>query len=264
MVAVFDGHGINGHRAANRARELCAEAARSVLAFAAVEGQLPAALRWLFGHVHERFTQEGFCQSSGTTCTAAVIDPNSEEVTVAHVGDSKLIITRRNKIEFVTQDHDIDAEDIERISGAGGEVWELELPDSKFMRRVVIKGTSGPGLAISRALGDVDAHSVGVLWEPAIESKLPFSRGSALVIASDGVWDALPLDVASLHVAASSCAVTAAHALVVDAHGRWPSGDDADDITAVVVKGISFCDPGSEAAHTSGLCRGDGDTGGLG
>jgi len=238
LVAVFDGHGVQGHRAAQRARELFEENARSLIAPAAAGAprELPAALNWLFFHVHKCFEREGFCQASGTTCTTAVIDPGSETVTVAHVGDSKLVIGNGGRVVFETVDHDIDAEDIRRINDSGGEVFELQLANGKKVRRAVVQGTSGPGLSISRALGDLDAHCIGVLCEPVVHAGLPFPLGSVLVAASDGVWDVISKETAVSHCAKPIDIQEVARSLACEARGLWPANDDIDDVTALVVK----------------------------
>ncbi|CAM9896539.1 unnamed protein product, partial [Pylaiella littoralis] len=58
--------------------------------------------------------------------------------------------------------------------------------------RVWTADGDGPGLAMSRSIGDKMAHSVGVTYEPEIfEFDLDPRRDVMLVLASDGVWDVL-------------------------------------------------------------------------
>ena len=49
----------------------------------------------------------------------------------------------------------------------------------------------GPGLAMSRSLGDTLAHSVGVTYQPEIwESTV----SDPILLATDGVWDAMNIN----------------------------------------------------------------------
>ena len=49
----------------------------------------------------------------------------------------------------------------------------------------------GPGLSMSRSLGDTIAHSVGCSCEPDITHTVLGLSDKIIVIASDGVWEFL-------------------------------------------------------------------------
>lgn len=93
---------------------------------------------------------------SGTTFLAAVIDNNL--LTVAHVGDSRLIVVRpsENKVILATKDH---------------------------------KATAYTGLALSRAFGDVDMFNRGYTTAIPDVRQEALQEGDYLVLASDGYWD---------------------------------------------------------------------------
>ena len=55
----------------------------------------------------------------------------------------------------------------------------------------------GPGLAMSRSLGDTLAHSVGCSCEPDITHTVLGLKDRIIVVASDGVWDFLKNQVVS-------------------------------------------------------------------
>jgi len=57
--------------------------------------------------------------------------------------------------------------------------------------RVYRKNDEVPGLAVSRSIGDIVAHEVGVSCEPEIFEKELDSDDHFIVIGSDGVWDAM-------------------------------------------------------------------------
>ena len=49
----------------------------------------------------------------------------------------------------------------------------------------------GPGLAISRSLGDFDATSAGVIAIPTVSHRALTSDDAFVVLASDGLWEFL-------------------------------------------------------------------------
>eukprot|EP00442_Polarella_glacialis_P050535 CAMPEP_0115113676 /NCGR_PEP_ID=MMETSP0227-20121206/41539_1 /TAXON_ID=89957 /ORGANISM="Polarella glacialis, Strain CCMP 1383" /LENGTH=152 /DNA_ID=CAMNT_0002513803 /DNA_START=11 /DNA_END=469 /DNA_ORIENTATION=- len=112
-------------------------------------------------------------------------------------------------------------------------------------QRVFFAGFDAPGLSMSRALGDLQAASIGVLSEPTINTCVELQTGSAVIVASDGVWEKVtPEEAAAITSAAlaleqgseNSGPSLAAHALAAEARSRWvQDGGDIDDITVVVV-----------------------------
>jgi len=115
-------------------------------------------------------TNEFDCALSGSTATMAVIDNKKNKVWVGHVGDSKSIIclkeNGKHKAKEVTIDHKPTLPmEKKRIISMGGEVRLLE---GDVPHRVFVKGRAFPGLAMSRACGDLIANSVGVSCEPDI------------------------------------------------------------------------------------------------
>ena len=57
--------------------------------------------------------------------------------------------------------------------------------------RVFSKTETGPGIAISRSLGDLMAHSLGVSSQPEVTLKIMDSEDKFVILASDGVWDVM-------------------------------------------------------------------------
>jgi serine/threonine protein phosphatase PrpC len=229
LAAVFDGHGLNGHHAAARARDLFHQ-----LAPLLIEDLGPAALlRQLFEQCEMLLQQEGLCRLSGTTATAAIVDQRQSVVTVAHVGDSTMVVFKDNAVVFATQDHQVDEEAELRIVAHGGEVRPWAPPADNVLR-VFAPGMKWPGLSMARALGDTEAKKLGVIAEPDVSSAIVLEAGTSIVLASDGVWETLPRDVAAARMPALS-ATELAQTLVLDARSRWPQGEDIDDITMVVI-----------------------------
>lgn len=151
LFAVFDGHGDKGDVIAQDAAE---QFPLEVFKHKEVEYALIAACKKL----QEKYSRMHHAQQSGTTLVAGVLQNNV--LTVANVGDSRLIVIRpsRQSIPFSTMDH---------------------------------KGSPGKMLALSRSLGDIEMHKLyGLKAEPEV-TKITLEENDVIVIASDGYWDIL-------------------------------------------------------------------------
>lgn len=254
FTAVFDGHGKQGHMVAHMTREIFRQHANRVALSS--PSNLCEAFEQLFRHAQRTFESDEGANHSGTTVTAAIIDSVAQTVRCAHVGDSKAIVACGTCLEFETQDHDFDQADMQRVASCGGEVREFPAA-MKTVRRVYGKpspnGTPSnyPALALSRSIGDTDAHKWGVLADPSVSDSLPFKVGNLLVIASDGVWNVLSKDKV-LSLATEGSAEEAARQVVQEAKESWPSlgTDYVDDISVIVVKAVPVlptADPGQSA-----------------
>ncbi|XP_066381554.1 probable protein phosphatase 2C 33 isoform X1 [Miscanthus floridulus] len=170
----------------------------------------------------------GAGETSGTTATLVVVD--GFMVTVASVGDSRCILdTQGGEVSLLTVDHRLEenAEERERVTASGGEVSRLNLCGGQEV---------GPlrcwpgGLCLSRSIGDTDVGEFIVPIPHVKQVKLP-NTGGRLIIASDGIWDAL-----SSEIAAQACrglpAELAAKLVVKQA---LKTSGLKDDTTCVVV-----------------------------
>merc|ERR1712211_3633 len=99
----------------------------------------------------------------------------------------------------------------------------------------------GPGLAVGRALGDLEASKLGLLSKPAVSPSFHFGPGSSLVVASDGVWDMITREEAAVLLLEAESPQSAAYDLVADARKNWLVHGDIDDITALVVVPV-YCE----------------------
>merc|ERR1712150_203417 len=72
-----------------------------------------------------------------------------------------------------------------RITDAGGIVREM----SGEPARIFVKNQNLPGLAMSRAIGDLVAASVGVVSKPDVRMFQVQHRWLFVLICSDGVWE---------------------------------------------------------------------------
>eukprot|EP00429_Kryptoperidinium_foliaceum_P001138 CAMPEP_0176011820 /NCGR_PEP_ID=MMETSP0120_2-20121206/5478_1 /TAXON_ID=160619 /ORGANISM="Kryptoperidinium foliaceum, Strain CCMP 1326" /LENGTH=531 /DNA_ID=CAMNT_0017344689 /DNA_START=66 /DNA_END=1661 /DNA_ORIENTATION=- len=236
LLAVFDGHGLWGHIVSGIVRDVFKKKAAEVFSESSDDTEVALALRQLFEMAHRQLQQyvdqqgRPLSEFSGSTCTAALLDSISGTAICAHVGDSAFaLIGGGGRVLFRSRDHVVD-EHIEAIVVAkGGEISEMTL-SGVTARRVCLRGSPFPGLAMARALGDEVAQSLGVSWEPEVVMGLP-----------------MPPDANDIEDAQ-----VAAYELVESARRLWPEGKDIDDITAVVAKvsDLVTCIPTSPTSRT--------------
>jgi serine/threonine protein phosphatase PrpC len=196
IFSVCDGHGNKGDLIAQDTSE---QFPLEVFKHKEIHYGLVAACKKL----QEKYKKTAHAQQSGTTLVAGVLQGNA--LTVANVGDSRLIVIRpsRQSIPFSTVDH---------------------------------KGKPGQMLALSRSLGDIDMHKLYSLnAEPDI-TKVTLEENDVIVIASDGYWNMLTnnqtYDLVLAGIKANMDCKTIAQKLAETARAR----KSKDDITVVCVR----------------------------
>ncbi|KAL8540888.1 hypothetical protein ACS0TY_002218 [Phlomoides rotata] len=236
LFAIFDGH--NGISAAIFAKENLLNNVLSAIPQELGREEwlqaLPRALVAGFVKTDIEFQKRG--ETSGTTVTFVVID--GWTVTVASVGDSRCILdTQGGVVSLLTVDHRLEenVEERERVTASGGEVGRLNLCGGSEV---------GPlrcwpgGLCLSRSIGDTDVGEY-IVPVPHVKQVKLLNAGGRLIIASDGIWDALSSD-----MAAQSCrglpADLAAKLVVKEA---LRSRGLKDDTTCLVVDIIPYDHP---------------------
>jgi len=246
FVVVFDGHGTWGHTVAARAAQAMVSSVKQLFPEAPMpigDNEAYAGLVRLFALAQSAIEAAVDTQGrrmadlSGTTATAALVDSASGRVAVGHVGDSALAAFAHGQVVHRTRDHHVDAETEARCRACGGEVREFEI-SGITTRRLCLRGSQFPGLAMSRALGDFVARELGLRSDPEVSTGLPFVAGTTLVLASDGVWEKANVDVVAAKVSGfAPC--EASRGLVEWVRCQWNPAGNIDDITAIVVAGVN-------------------------
>ena len=194
VFAIFDGH--NGNAAAIFTREHLLNHVLGALPRGLGRDEwlqaLPRALVAGFVKTDKEFQSRG--ETSGTTATFVIVDRWT--VTVASVGDSRCILdTQGGAVTSLTVDHRLEEniEERERVTSSGGEVGRLS---------IVGGAEIGPlrcwpgGLCLSRSIGDMDVGEF-IVPIPYVKQVKLSKAGGRLVIASDGIWDALSSEMAA-------------------------------------------------------------------
>lgn len=88
-------------------------------------------------------------------------------------------------------DHKPNRDDEKRRIDSSGGIVSTERGNLSGPARIYSQNEEGPGLAVSRTLGDIFGHTVGVSCEPEVSFKVIDSDDRYIIIASDGVWDVM-------------------------------------------------------------------------
>ncbi|KOO24844.1 protein phosphatase 2c 5, partial [Chrysochromulina tobinii] len=249
MCGDCDGHGgpeaasfVLKHLLELLAEESCGDSSGSALA-QAIERTFVRLHALL--HADERHT-------AGTTVTVCLINETRGELTMGNVGDSAAFLVLANPANSakpkqagirLTSEHRLQESDDERrrVSEAGGKLGQ-----------VVVGGfPNGPlrafpgGVCCARAIGDSDC---GPWLSPVPDTKvMPFPEAACVLIASDGVWDALPCETVIKRALKSKDVHEAAKRIVDEA---LRARGMRDDITCVCIVG-GRKDPNKERTEFS-------------
>jgi len=242
LFSALDGHGPNGHLVSSFVKQYVPDL---LLEHLSREGDnIPAALTETFLDVDERLGSSHVdCEFSGSTAVVSFL--KGRMLYTAWVGDSRGVLGRKTKdgIEGIdlTIDHKPnDPEEKSRIQSRNGRVERLvdEAGEPIGPPRVWLQYAWIPGLAMSRAIGDKIAHTVGVISEPGISVLELYPADQFMILASDGVWEFIDSQEAVEIVNKHAKLEDGVRSLVNEAYERWMQEEEGvvDDITATVVR----------------------------
>lgn len=246
LYCVLDGHGEHGHLVSGRCRDMLPQFIKTAnqdmrRAFALMQSELQ--------------NGQGLdANCSGATCVLVCLQ--NRRLLVANCGDSRAVLCSRvNGLAHTTPlstDHKPDcAEERRRILARGGRLGCRQvllseggaaIPTGPCRVWYSYRGDS-MGLAMSRSLGDLVVHNVGVSAEPELTERALEAGDEFVIVATDGVWDVVD----NAQAAQLVCSLVsrgpnwstqeAASLLTRFARNRWTKLSlSADDITAIVIK----------------------------
>jgi protein phosphatase len=158
--------------------------------------------------IHERAGSDADLAGMGTTITAAIVDLESEEVAIGHVGDSRAYRLRGNKFERLTRDHSL-VEEMRRK----GQLTDAQAEDHP--QRSIITRALGPEPEV-----EVDLQTV------------PAQAGDVFLICSDGLTTMLGDEQIGRLLARATSMQSAVRALVDEAN----RAGGRDNITVVAFR----------------------------
>ena len=197
--AVYDGHGAKGLQAAEglktEIRKKLYMDKNKIANFKDIN-KVEAYFKNLYRTIQKKLAGTKEFDLSGTCSISVLLVDN--KMFVINLGDSRCVLGQRKGgdekklgekigVEMSIDQKPIREDEKLRIIEKGGEVSDK----MTGLPRVYRKNDEVPGLAVSRSIGDIVAHEVGVSCEPEIFEKELDSDDHFIVIGSDGVWDAM-------------------------------------------------------------------------
>lgn len=146
------------------------------------------------------------CLGMGTTI--ALVKVETDRITVAHVGDSRVYLWRQTELIQLTRDHSV----VEELVRGGG-ITEEEAQNHP-QRNLLTKALGAPGEV------EVEINEVSV------------GQGDRVLLCTDGLTSMLSKEEINQKLSMDLCAQEIADALVREANNRG----GADNITVIVIK----------------------------
>ncbi|KAK6118236.1 hypothetical protein DH2020_048022 [Rehmannia glutinosa] len=251
FCGVFDGHGPSGHKVARYVRDFlpakiswlyrqpCVDGKSAVLDIETEidgghenpEAKNPLFLSWkarLTKCYHEMDEQlegdasiESYC--SGTTSVCVL--KKGEHLIIANLGDSRAVLCKRDESnQLVPEQLTVDLKpnlpgEAQRIRSCEGRV--LAMDEEPNVYRIWMPNEDCPGLAMARAFGDFCLKDFGLISTPEVTYRKLTDKDEFVVLATDGIWDALSNDEVIKIVASSKKRSMAAKLLVEQAIWAW-------------------------------------------
>jgi serine/threonine protein phosphatase PrpC len=126
---------------------------------------------------------------SGTTATLLIQTP--KKLYIAWIGDSMVTLwgngrekTRNLFVTDVSHSPELPAEKY-RIYDNRGEIRETN--DGK--QRIFLRARMYPGLKVSRTIGDLIPHQIGVISQPQFKTVELTNNDKYFIMGTDGLWE---------------------------------------------------------------------------
>uniref|UniRef100_A0A803QFD2 PPM-type phosphatase domain-containing protein n=1 Tax=Cannabis sativa TaxID=3483 RepID=A0A803QFD2_CANSA len=228
LCGVFDGHGPYGHKVARHVRD-----------------NLPTKLSKAIEQSKEMDEDLGLDSSIDSFCsgsTAVTVVKQGENLIIANLGDSRAILgTRGDKNQLIPVPLTVDLKpdipsEAERIKNCRGRVFAAdEEPD---VCRIWMPEDDCPGLAMARAFGDFCLKDYGLISIPDVSYRRLTPNDQFVVLATDGIWDALSNNEVVKIVGSAKKRSAAAKMVVCRAVRSWRCkypGSKVDDCAVVIL-----------------------------
>jgi PPM family protein phosphatase len=206
IFVVADGMG--GAQAGEVASKTAAEAFDRDLPAGSPEQVLRETIEAANREINERAQADPSLAGMGTTITAAIVNAESEEVAIGHVGDSRAYRLRGGRLERLTRDHSL-VEEMRRK----GQLTDAQAEDHP--QRSIITRALGPEPEV-----EVDLQTV------------PAAPGDVFLLCSDGLTTMIGEEQIALRLAGATSMTTAVRALVDEAN----RAGGRDNITALAFR----------------------------
>ena len=246
FIGVCDGHGQKGHVVSKYVVNYIEDNSTALFN---EQTDITNEIKSLMENTQQSLIQNktNIIKQSGTTLTSALI--LKDKMYLVNVGDSKTMLVYNDNRTISTSLHSLENEEERKfIDQSKAEVSRLkdESGEETGPLRLFQKGKPGPGLMMSRSLGDSIGHDLGMSVEPEVIEIKCKGNEKYLIIASDGLWDKVQdndvcnivdkyyecIDDNNTHVDLNECC----QELLEIAQNNWRADEDVvDDITIIIV-----------------------------
>ena len=242
-VAIYDGHGVTGRMASRLANMLIQQMLiKNASKIKKYKEDCSLGNIMIEIHTFQRFFSQEFVKmqevyhtgsvdfSQSGTCVIGILIIDDLILSI-NLGDSRAVIGNiENKSSKdctisaleISIDHK-PSRDVEkaRILKAGGRIEKVSIyGQEKGLERVWKADSEGFGIAISRSLGDLMAHNIGITCIPEVTFKYKEESDIFIVLGSDGVWDVMTSAEAICYVNDFK-KENVAKGIVDECRGRW-------------------------------------------
>lgn len=217
LFVIADGMG--GARAGEVASKTVVDAFERPLPEAPPERVLRETIEGANRTVYSLARKDPNLSGMGTTTTAAILDEDSDEVAIGHVGDSRAYRLRRGKLERLTRDHSL-VEEMRRK----GQLTEAQAEDHP--QRSIITRSVGPEPEV-----EVDLQTV------------PAQAGDIFLLCSDGLTTMLDDEHVERLLNRATSMPNAVRALVDEAN----RAGGRDNISVIAFKVVDAAEPALDA-----------------
>lgn len=228
FFAVYDGHGNNGKEASNTASDhmqTYLEKKKGVIKLFKTDDERYRFINKMFASTEKRLKTCGVdLRMSGTTCASVFLQDKT--LYIANVGDSRVVLARINDkdriaIELSREHKPNDPLEKKRILERGGKIEKIIIKKKPSGPFRVWANEEGPGIAMSRSLGDFLGKKIGIIHTPEIQHLDLTPDDKFIIIASDGIWDVMSSTEVVAFLIKCQNKDLAAQLLVKEARSRW-------------------------------------------
>ncbi|KAL8517158.1 hypothetical protein ACS0TY_015393 [Phlomoides rotata] len=245
---VFDGHGPSGHKVARYVRDFLPAKISKSYRHPSVDGKNdvldvetkdddgndprnPLYLSWkarlikCFHEMDEQLEREASVESYCSGTTSVSVLRKGEHLIISNLGDSRAVLcTRDDCDQLVSEQLTVDLKpnlpgEAQRIRSRQGRI--LAMDEEPNVYRIWMPDEDCPGLAMARAFGDFCLKDYGLISTPQVSYRQLTDKDEFVVLATDGIWDALSNDEVIRIVASARDRSTAARLLVETAVRAW-------------------------------------------
>ncbi|XP_038880518.1 probable protein phosphatase 2C 34 [Benincasa hispida] len=262
FCGVFDGHGPWGHFVAKKVRELMPTALLCNWQEAVVQTSLCPHLELNSSKTHLQFNlwEHSYIEAcamvdqelerhrkidtfhSGTTALSIV--RQGDILVIANLGDSRAVLATTSNdgnpipslIQFTVDFKPNLPQEVERITQCNGRVFCLR--DEPGTHRIWLSDEETPGLSMSRSFGDFCIKNFGLISMPDVTQRSVTNKDLFVVLATDGIWDAVSNQEAVQIVHSTIDREKSARRLVEYATRAWKRKRPriaADDMSVIVL-----------------------------